>query len=88
GLSMTLGRTLLHNQVSHSLRSRAASAYQLCLLGGAPLGAWVCGIAIENLGLGTAFVAIATITLAVSVVTALRSPLWHISGHIETSEKT
>jgi MFS family permease len=88
GLSMTLGRTLLHNQVSHSLRSRAASAYQLCLLGGAPLGAWVCGISIEHLGLGTAFVAIAVITLVVSVVTALKSPLWHVSGHVAKPEES
>jgi predicted MFS family arabinose efflux permease len=83
GLSMTLGRTILHNQVTHELRSRAASVYQLCLFGGAPLGAWVCGMTIENLGLGTAFVAIASTTLFVSVVTALRSPLWHIHGDIE-----
>jgi len=88
GLSMTLGRTILHNQVSHSLRSRAASVYQLCLFGGAPLGAWVCGVTIENLGLGTAFVAIASTTLLVSVVTALRSPLWHISGHIDPAKET
>lgn len=88
GLSMTLGRTILHNQVSHSLRSRAASVYQLCLFGGAPLGAWVCGVTIENLGLGTAFVAIASTTLLVSVVTALRSPLWHISGHIDSAKET
>ena len=86
GLSMTLGRTILHNQVSHSLRSRAASVYQLCLFGGAPLGAWVCGMTIENLGIGTAFVAIASTTLLVSIVTAMGSPLWHISGHIDKSE--
>ena len=52
GLSMTLGRTILHNQVPHSHRSRAASVYQLCLFGGAPLGAWVCGYAIEHTGTG------------------------------------
>ncbi len=70
-----------------SLRSRAASVYQLCLFGGAPLGAWVCGVTIENLGLGTAFVAIASTTLSVSVVTALIwSPLWHISGHVDKAE--
>ena len=38
GMSMTLGRTILHNQVPLSHRSRAASVYQLCLFGGAPLG--------------------------------------------------
>ncbi len=80
GLSMTLGRTILHNQVSHRLRSRAASVYQLCLFGGAPLGAWVCGITIEAVGLSAAFVAIASTTLVVSAVTAWKSPLWQVVG--------
>ncbi len=82
GLSMTLGRTILHNQVPHELRSRAASVYQLCLFGGAPLGAWVCGMTIEGLGLSTAFYAIAGTTIVVSLWTVLRSPLWHVRGHI------
>jgi MFS family permease len=78
GLSMTLGRTILHNQVPHAMRSRAASVYQLCLLGGAPLGAWVCGMTIEAIGLSSALVVVAAITLLVSVATAYRSPLWHV----------
>ncbi|MBT5388007.1 MAG: MFS transporter [Porticoccaceae bacterium] len=83
GLSMTLGRTILHNQVSHKLRSRAASVYQLCLFGGAPLGAWVCGITIEAVGLSAAFVAIASTTLLVSILTAWKSPLWQVVGKIK-----
>ncbi len=78
GLSMTLGRTILHNQVSDAMRSRAASVYQLCLYGGAPLGAWVCGITVEWIGLRYAFFAIAIITLVLSLLTALRSPLWQV----------
>jgi MFS family permease len=78
GLSITLGRTILHSQVDQSLRSRAASVYQLCLFSGAPLGAWVCGLAIERVGLSTTFIAIALVTLAVSVLAALVSPLWHL----------
>jgi MFS family permease len=80
GLSMTLGRTILHNQVSHAMRSRAASVYQLCLLAGAPLGAWVCGLTIERIGLSSAFVLIAGATLLVSVLTAVFSPLWHLKA--------
>jgi predicted MFS family arabinose efflux permease len=80
GLSMTLGRTILHNQVSHAMRSRAASVYQLCLLAGAPLGAWVCGLTIEGIGLSSAFVLIAGATLLVSVLTAVFSPLWHLKA--------
>lgn len=78
GLSMTLGRTILHNQVPDAMRSRAASVYQLCLYGGAPLGAWVCGITVEWIGLRYAFFAIAIITLVLSLLTALRSPLWQV----------
>lgn len=80
GLSMTLGRTILHNQVPHLVRSRAASVYQLCLFGGAPLGAWVCGLAVESLGLSTAFMAVAASSFTVALLTALFSPLWHVRG--------
>jgi MFS family permease len=80
GLSMTLGRTILHNEVPDNMRSRAASIYQLCLYGGAPLGALVCGLTVEWIGLQNAFFAIALITLGLSILTALRSPLWHVKS--------
>ena len=80
GLSMTLGRTVLHNQVPDAMRSRAASVYQLCLYGGAPLGAWVCGLTVEWIGLSNAFFAIAAITTMLSLLTAMRSPLWHVQS--------
>jgi predicted MFS family arabinose efflux permease len=76
---MTLGRTILHNQVPHALRSRAASVYQLSLFGGAPLGAWVSGMAIQTIGLSTTFITIASLTLAVSVIAAAGSPLWSLT---------
>ena len=79
GLSMTLGRTILHSQVSHQLRSRAASVYQLSLFGGAPLGAWFCGMAIEWVGLSSTFIFIACMTLLVSAIAALKSPLWFLA---------
>ena len=82
GLSMTLGRTILHNQVSHEVRSRAASVYQLCLFGGAPLGAWVCGVTVESIGLSSTFMVIAAASFSVAVLTALFSPLWHVRGDI------
>ncbi len=80
GLSMTLGRTILHNQVPHSHRSRAASVYQLCLFGGAPLGAWVCGYAVEHTGLAQTFAVIALLTVLVSALGAAFSPLWALKG--------
>lgn len=80
GMSMTLGRTILHNQVPHSHRSRAASVYQLCLFAGAPLGAWACGVAIEQVGLAQTFTVIAGLTLVVSVIAATMSPLWALKA--------
>ena len=79
GLSMTLGRTLLHNQVPHDLRSRASSVYQLCLFGGAAIGAWGCGMSIEAIGLSNTFMCIAVLTLIASLV-AFGSPLWKLVG--------
>ena len=80
GMSMTLGRTILHNQVPHSHRSRAASVYQLCLFAGAPLGAWACGYAIEQVGLSQTFTVIAVLTLVVSIIAATVSPLWTLKA--------
>jgi len=80
GLSMTLGRTILHNQVPDNMRSRAASIYQLCLYGGAPLGALMCGLTVEWIGLRDTFFAIACVTLCLSLLTVLRSPLWHVQS--------
>jgi MFS family permease len=80
GMSMTLGRTILHNQVPHSHRSRAASVYQLCLFAGAPLGAWACGYAIEQVGLSQTFTVIAVLTLVVSIIAATLSPLWTLKA--------
>lgn len=80
GLSMTLGRTILHNQVPDKLRSRAASVYQLCLYGGAPIGALSCGLVVELIGLSNTFFAIALVTLCLSLLAALRSPLWQVEG--------
>ena len=73
---MVLGRTILHNQVAKSHRARAVSVYQLCLCGGTPVGAWLCGAAIEQFGITQAFVGIAVATMAVAAVAALKSPLW------------
>jgi MFS family permease len=80
GLSMTLGRTILHNEVPDKMRSRAASIYQLCLYGGAPLGALFCGLTVEWIGLTDTFFAIATVTLILSIITAMHSPLWHVKS--------
>lgn len=80
GLSMVLGRTILHNQVAKSHRARAVSVYQLCLCGGTPVGAWFCGASIEEFGVTGAFVGIAIATMVVAASAILWSPLWDLAA--------
>lgn len=86
GLSMVLGRTILHNQVVASHRARAISLYQLCLLGGTPIGAWFCGGLIEGIGLTSAFASVAVVTAVIALAVALGSPLWHLPANPDLIE--
>ena len=79
GIAMALGRTIIHDQVLITHRARAVSVYQLGLFGGTPIGAWLCGIAIEAVGYTSAMSVIAFSTVVVALATALRSPLWSLS---------
>ena len=85
GISMNLGRTILHNQVEQSYRARAASVYQLCLFGSTPLGAWLSGVVIGQVGLSQALIGFAAITVLFSLLIALVSPLWRVRSEAEIS---
>lgn len=50
GVSASLGKALLHEQVSEAYRGRALSVYLLALFGAAPLGALVCGYTMQYTG--------------------------------------
>ncbi len=78
GLSMVLGRTILHNNISKSYRARALSIYQICLVGGTPLGAWLCGLLIDDLGINIAFMFISLVTVTLAIGMSLFSPLWKL----------
>ena len=76
GLSMTLGRSILHSRVPDSHRSRAVSVYQMFLFGSAPLGAWLSGVTINYLGVENSLLVISIATGVVATVVCWRSPLW------------
>ena len=78
GLSMAVGRTILHNNISGSYRARALSIYQISLVGGTPLGAWLCGVLINNLGISTAFTLISIPSIIIAITMSLFSPLWKL----------
>ena len=78
GLSIVVGRTILHNNISVSYRARALSIYQISLVGGTPLGAWLCGVLIHSLGINIAFVLISSITVILAIAVSLFSPLWEL----------
>lgn len=76
GVSTTLGRAMTHEEAPAALRSRVVSVYQLCLFGAAPLGAWLSGFAIEQVGLGTTLVILGGLTLTITSGSILFSGLW------------
>ena len=78
GLSMVVGRTILHNNIAESHRARALSIYQISLVGGTPLGAWLCGVLINNLGISTTFTLISLTTIIIAITMSLFSPLWKL----------
>lgn len=79
GFSMTQGRTLIHQFAPSEVRSRVVSIYQLCLFGGAPIGAWLSGTMIEQLSLPTALGVYGILSLLVAMPFIWLSPLWRLA---------
>lgn len=50
GCSMSSGRTIVQNRAPNSHRARILSIYQFSFMGGAPLGALICGLAADTFG--------------------------------------
>lgn len=84
GMSMTLGRTMVHESAPLENRARVLSVYQLALFGAAPLGAWICGmlIAWQNVLVSMVIVGLGTILAALWALTC--SELWRIRAAPET----
>lgn len=78
GVSASLGKALLQQQVTDQFRGRALSIYQLALFGGAPLGALACGYAVEFQGALNLFQWGGQVTLALFAVYLGVRALWHI----------
>ncbi|TFH68760.1 MFS transporter [Gammaproteobacteria bacterium LSUCC0057] len=85
GLSMTQGRTLIHQFAPSEVRSRVVSIYQLCLFGGAPIGAWLSGAMIEQLSLPTALAVYAVLSILVALPFVTFSPLWRLARGAQPS---
>lgn len=79
GVSASLGKALLQQQVSDHFRGRVLSIYQLALFGGAPLGALVCGYAVQYQGALRLFEVGGGITLVLFVVYLGIRALWNIT---------
>ena len=87
GFSMTQGRTLIHQFAPSAVRSRVVSIYQLCLFGGAPIGAWFSGQMIEQLSLHTALVFYGFISLLVALPFIFASPLWRLARGAQPADR-
>ncbi len=85
GVSASLGKALLQQQVDDSFRGRALSIYHLALFGGAPLGALVCGYAVQYHGALALFKVGGCITLGVFVIYLGVRALWNIAPANEAS---
>lgn len=79
GVSASLGKALLQQQVDDRFRGRALSIYHLALFGGAPFGALVCGYAVQYHGALALFKIGGGLTLGVFVLYLGVRALWNIA---------
>jgi MFS family permease len=70
----TLINTLLQTRVEDAMRGRVMSLYTLTLFGFSPFGNLLVGALSESIGLSTALLAMAAITLASAVMIFWKTP--------------
>lgn len=80
GVSASLGKALLHQQVQEEFRGRVLSIYQLALFGAAPLGALACGYAVHIWGALSLFQVGGLMSLGLFVLYLAIRPLWEVSS--------
>lgn len=80
GVSASLGKALLHQQVQEEFRGRVLSIYQLALFGAAPLGALACGYAVHIWGALSLFQVGGLMSLGLFVPYLAVRPLWEVSS--------
>jgi MFS family permease len=83
GVSASMGKSLLQQQTDDAYRGRALSLYQLALFGAAPLGALVCGYAVDLFGALQLFQYGGLATLLLFVVYLGVRPLWKIAPVVQ-----
>lgn len=88
GVSASLGKALLQQQVTDNFRGRVLSIYQLALFGGAPLGALVCGYAVQYQGALKLFEVGGEATLVLFIVYLGIRALWNISPVSESGPQS
>jgi MFS family permease len=76
-LFINAGRTLFQSHASEAHRGRVLSVYTLGVMGGAPIGALLTGLAATPLGLHGTLAAAAVIALSVAVAVGVSTSLWH-----------
>lgn len=76
GVSMTLGRSMIHEEADSGFNSRVVSIYQLCLFGSAPLGAAFSGLLIHQMGISLTLVTIGLLTSGFALWNIGFSSLW------------
>lgn len=76
GVSASLGKAIVQQQVDEDYRGRVLSVYQLALFGGAPLGALACGYVTDVWGCMRLFQIGGGLTLAFFVLSLGARPLW------------
>lgn len=80
GVSASLGKALLHQQVTEEFRGRVLSIYQLALFGAAPLGALACGYAVHIWGALSLFEVGGLLSLGLFALYLGVRPLWEVSS--------
>ncbi len=85
GVSASLGKGLLQQQVPEAYRGRTLSIYQLALFGSAPLGALVCGYVAQAWGPLTLFTIGGVLSLALFVVYLGVRPMWRLERALTVS---
>ncbi len=86
GVSTSLARSLLQDQLENSIRGRVTSIYQLALFGGAPLGALVGGYCAHWWSTLQLLTAAGAVTLITFVLFLLTKTLWQIQISPATKE--
>ena len=78
GVAMTMNRTIIQESAPASHRGRILSVFQMGVLGGAPIGAFLCGLYIEWWGPQIAVVVPSVGMLIMLALACLLTPIWSI----------